>query len=94
LCRQVGTLARLALVTKVLDSNNTTQGCAVMKNLLKKFIADESGAEMVEYALIIALIAIAVAVTVALVRDALNTTFNNIANCLNDPTNCPTTGGG
>jgi pilus assembly protein Flp/PilA len=60
-----------------------------MKKLLKKFIADESGAEMVEYALIIALIAIAVAATVALVRTELNNTFTKIADCLKAPESCP-----
>jgi pilus assembly protein Flp/PilA len=63
-----------------------------MKNLLQKFIKDESGASMVEYAILVALIAIAVITTVALVRDALNATFQQIADCLTDPSSCPGTG--
>ena len=57
---------------------------------LKAFFNDESGATMVEYALIVALIAVAVAVTLLFVNEQLNSTFTDIAQCIQEPnaTNC------
>lgn len=61
-----------------------------MGDLLTKFMKDESGATMVEYAIMVALIAIAVAVIVAAVGQQLNTLFNKVVQCLAQPntTNC------
>lgn len=57
--------------------------------MIKKFFIDESGATMVEYAILVALLAIAVATTVILVSDELKTTFNKVIDCLSDSTKCP-----
>ena len=51
-----------------------------MKNLLAKFHKDEEGATMVEYGLIVALIAIVCIVAVALIGTRLNGTFGSVAN--------------
>jgi len=66
-----------------------------MSELLKKFMKEESGATMVEYAIMVALIAIAVAVIVYSVGQQLNTVFQSVLNCLSSPTsaNCTLTTG-
>ncbi len=56
-----------------------------MINLIKKFYNDESGATMVEYAIMVALIAIAVAATVILVGQEMNTMFTAVRDCLAAP---------
>ena len=58
--------------------------------MIKRFFNDESGATMVEYAIMVALLAIAVATTVILVSNELKTTFQKVIDCLADPTdaNC------
>ena len=45
-----------------------------------RFVRDEEGATMVEYGLMVALIAIVVIVAVALIGTNLNNTFNTVAN--------------
>ena len=57
--------------------------------MIKQFFKDESGATMVEYAIMVALIAIAVMATVTLVADALDDTFTKICNELTN-TDCST----
>lgn len=58
--------------------------------MIKQFFNDESGATMVEYAILVALLAIAVATTVILVSAELKETFQSVIDCLKDPTaaNC------
>ncbi len=53
-----------------------------MKNLWKKFTSEESGQGMVEYGLIIALIAVVLIVVLGLMSGALETTFNSIKDAL------------
>ena len=55
--------------------------------MIKRFFNDESGATMVEYAIMVALLAIAVATTVILVSDQLKTTFQAVITCLKTPDN-------
>jgi pilus assembly protein Flp/PilA len=50
-----------------------------MKNLLKRFVTDESGATAIEYGLIAAGIALAIITAVQLVGTNLTTTFTSIA---------------
>lgn len=50
-----------------------------MKNLIAKFHKDEEGATMVEYGLIVALIAVVCIVAVTLLGGNLKNTFNNTA---------------
>ncbi len=61
-----------------------------MFSLIKKFYEDESGATMVEYAIMVALIAVAVAATVILVGVEMQAMFTQVSTCLGDPTtaNC------
>jgi pilus assembly protein Flp/PilA len=49
---------------------------------LQQFIRDEEGQGLVEYALIIAVIAIAVIVAMIFLRDQLSNIFSNIGNNL------------
>lgn len=61
-----------------------------MIKLIKKFYKDESGATMVEYALMVALIAIAVAATVYLLGGVMSELFSQVKECVASPntTNC------
>lgn len=53
-----------------------------MKNLVTRFIKDESGATAIEYGLIAAGISIAIVAVVDDIGSALNTTFTNIREAL------------
>lgn len=57
-----------------------------MSNIIKRFIKDESGATMVEYAILVALIAVAVIVTVGLLGEKIDTTFNTVVEKLGTTT--------
>lgn len=50
--------------------------------MLKRFLKDESGQGMVEYALIIALIAVAVIGAITVLSDGIGGKFNQVANNL------------
>lgn len=50
-----------------------------MKTVMKRFVADESGATAIEYGLIAALIAIAIIAAVRGVGTSLNTKFADIS---------------
>jgi pilus assembly protein Flp/PilA len=50
-----------------------------MKNLVTRFVRDESGATAIEYGLIAALIAVVIISAVQLVGSNLSTTFNTVA---------------
>lgn len=56
-----------------------------MSNMIKRFMKDESGATMVEYAVLVALIAVAVIATVYLLGDEINKRFNEVKSCIADP---------
>lgn len=49
---------------------------------------DEDGASMVEYGLLVALIAIVVAVVAVTLGDNIATAFQDSADCVADPTDC------
>ena len=53
-----------------------------MKNLLARLWSDQSGQDLAEYALLIALIALVVIGAVTLLGINIQTIFNNIANAL------------
>jgi len=53
-----------------------------MKNLLSRFVQDESGATAIEYGLIAALIAVAIVGAVGAVGSKLSTTFNTVSTSL------------
>ena len=54
-----------------------------MKHLVSRFLADESGATAVEYALLAALIAVAIIGGATLLGTNINSKFNDIATSLN-----------
>ncbi|MFP5430473.1 MAG: Flp family type IVb pilin [Gammaproteobacteria bacterium] len=53
-----------------------------MKNLMKKFLNDESGATMVEYAVLVALISIAAIATIILVGQRVDDAFGRVEEAL------------
>ena len=53
-----------------------------MKNLVSRFVSDESGATAIEYGLIAAGIAVVIIATVQLVGSNLKTTFQSVATAL------------
>jgi len=55
-----------------------------MAALLEGFVADESGQGLVEYALIIALVAIGLIAILTLFRNAIGNVFNETKNKLNN----------
>lgn len=55
--------------------------------MIKRFFNDESGATMVEYAILVALLAVTVAAIVILVSDQVNATFQSVVDCLANPSN-------
>lgn len=61
--------------------------------MLKKFFKDESGQGMVEYALIIALIAVVVIVAVTALGGGIEDTFNGAKDELNKATTAAAGGG-
>lgn len=52
-------------------------------NLVRSFAKDESGQDLLEYALLVALIALVAFGAVQIAGTSVNTIFNNIANKLN-----------
>jgi len=50
--------------------------------MISTFVRDDSGQGLVEYALIIAVIAVAVVVAMAFLRDQISNVFTNIGNNL------------
>ncbi|HEY9032994.1 MAG TPA: Flp family type IVb pilin [Pseudomonadales bacterium] len=65
-----------------------------MKNAKPSIARKQAGATMVEYALMVALIAVAVAGTVLLVGQEVNTKFDEVKECIANPSaeNCQPTG--
>jgi pilus assembly protein Flp/PilA len=56
-----------------------------MKNLVTKFVRDESGATAIEYGLIAAGIAVVIIAAVQLVGSNLNKTFGSVASAVSAP---------
>lgn len=54
-----------------------------MKNLMTRFIKDESGATAIEYGLIAALIAVAMIFGATAIGNGLNEKFSDVANTIN-----------
>ena len=54
-----------------------------MKNLVSRFVSDESGATAIEYGLIAAGISVAIIAVVQGLGSKLNTTFTSVQNALN-----------
>lgn len=56
-------------------------------DMIKKFFKEEDGATIVEYALIVALIAVAVAATVLILGQQVDAKFDQVVQCIRDQ-NC------
>jgi pilus assembly protein Flp/PilA len=54
-----------------------------MRNLLHRFVHDESGATMIEYGLIAALVAVAAIVALQALGTSISSLFTGVANKLN-----------
>jgi pilus assembly protein Flp/PilA len=57
-----------------------------MQKMFTDFVRDEDGATMIEYALLVALIAIVVAVALVTLGTAIQTKFSSASNCVTAPT--------
>ena len=64
-----------------------------MLKMFKEFYNDESGVTMVEYALMVALVALAVAFVVVFMSSAMQTLFNDVTACIQNSDDCPRPGG-
>jgi pilus assembly protein Flp/PilA len=53
-----------------------------MKNLISRFVRDESGATAIEYGLIAALISVAIITALGLIGTNLTNTFTSVSNSL------------
>jgi len=58
----------------------------MMKNIVRKFMSDESGATMVEYAVLVALISVAAIAIIFVVGGQVKEAFEDVRDCLNAPT--------
>lgn len=61
-----------------------------MKNLVSRFLHDESGATMVEYAVLVALISVAAIAIIVLVGTEVKGAFQDVKDCLVTPSSCGT----
>lgn len=61
-----------------------------IKNYVVSLLRDEDGANAVEYALIMALVAVFIIAGVLAMSGAIGTLFNSMATCLGDAPNCNT----
>jgi pilus assembly protein Flp/PilA len=55
-----------------------------MKDLMRSFVKDESGQDMAEYALLLALIALVLVVAITAFKDAIATKFGSATSTLNN----------
>jgi len=64
-----------------------------MMKVMASFFRDESGATMLEYAILVALISIAAIVIIYFLCLEIRQTFNQVLECLKTPSACSTTSG-
>ncbi len=62
-----------------------------LRTLIMSLLKDESGANAVEYALIMALVAVFIIAAVILMATEIGNLFNSMARCLSDAVNCSAT---
>ncbi len=62
-----------------------------LQSFITSLLKDESGANAVEYALIMALVAVFIIAAVILMATEIGNLFNAMANCLADAVNCSPT---
>lgn len=63
-------------------------GVSTWWNDLKERAADEVGATAVEYALMVALIAVVIIAAVAFIGRSASTQFNSVGGCVDAPSGC------
>jgi len=56
--------------------------CVVMRSTFRRFVADESGATAIEYAIIAGVIALGIVVSMGAIRNGLNDILNNVSDNL------------
>lgn len=59
-----------------------------MNALIQSFWNDESGATMVEYAILVALLSIAAILIIYYLGQEIRNTFNQVRTCIKNPTSC------
>ncbi len=59
-----------------------------LQSFITSVLKDEDGANAVEYALIMALVAVFIIAAVILMATEIGNLFNSMANCLSDAVNC------
>lgn len=59
-----------------------------MSALIQRFWSDESGATMVEYAILVALLSIAAIIIIYYLGQQIRNTFNQVRDCIKTPTSC------
>ena len=59
-----------------------------LQSFITSVLKDESGANAVEYALIMALVAVFIIAAVILMATEIGNLFNSMASCLSDAVNC------
>jgi pilus assembly protein Flp/PilA len=57
-----------------------------LKSLARAFVREEQGATMIEYALLVVLIAMVVAIAAITLGQAISTQFHAVNNCVTAPT--------
>ena len=57
-----------------------------LSSVLHAFVVDEDGATMIEYALLVALIAIVIAAALVTLGTAIKTKFSSVSDCVATPT--------
>lgn len=62
---------------------------AQLDSTIRAFVSGEEGAAMVEYALLLALIALVAMASVALLGGAVRDKLPSATTCLSDQSNCP-----
>ncbi|WP_221048143.1 Flp family type IVb pilin [Methylogaea oryzae] len=60
----------------------------VATGLLKNFLRDEEGAELVEWIVFVALVVLGIAAAVAFLRDEINSGYARIGNCIKNASSC------
>ena len=63
-------------------------GIFSMKNFLKSFLTDESGASAAEYALILAVLGVAIVAGAMSLGGAIGKAMSDAADCIGDTTTC------
>ncbi len=62
--------------------------CLKLKSFIMSLLGDKDGANAVEYALIMALVAVFIVAAVILMSTEIGNLFNAMAACLSDAVNC------